>query len=249
MFKSSLKNPAIASPEDKVGFVKGGLLKKIFQLLIVVVAVGGVVASCYYFRQYNLLKNNPDFKAQEEVETLVSAVGRLMELPTDESPTIATIADREKLKEQAFFLKSENGDKLLAYTKAMVAILYRPSTNKIINVAPIVINQPTQPQAATQDQPALAALSTLKIAYYNGTHTVGLTGKTEQKVKAAYPTYETGELADAVKKDYQETLVINLTGVNDREVSNLASFLDGKVSSLPEGEHRPDADVLVILGE
>lgn len=63
-----------------------------------------------------------------------------MELPKEETPTIATISDKEKLKGQVFFDAAENGDVLFAYTTAMKAILYRPSTNKIINVAPIAIN-------------------------------------------------------------------------------------------------------------
>jgi hypothetical protein len=64
-----------------------------------------------------------------------------MELPVGETPTVATISDKEKLKDQPFFKMAENGDILFAYTTAMQAILYRPSTNKIINVAPITINQ------------------------------------------------------------------------------------------------------------
>ena len=64
-----------------------------------------------------------------------------MELPQDEVPTVATISDKEKLAGQTFFARAENGDILFAYTTAMEAILYRPSTNKIINVAPISINQ------------------------------------------------------------------------------------------------------------
>jgi predicted ABC-class ATPase len=53
---------------------------------------------------------------------------------------VATISDATKLKDQSFFVNAKNGDELLAYTKAMEAILYRPSINKIIAVAPIVIN-------------------------------------------------------------------------------------------------------------
>lgn len=85
---------------------------------------------------------NPNLEAQKEAETLVAALGKLMELPVGETPTIATISDREKLNDQIFFKAAENGDKLFAYNTAMIAILYRPSTNKIINVAPISINQP-----------------------------------------------------------------------------------------------------------
>ena len=168
-----------------------------------------------------------------------------MELPTDETPTIATIADKDKLKDQPFFSKAENGDKILAFNKAMLAILYRPSVNKIINVAPIIDQragvQPTKPTAQIS--------SGLKISYYNGTETVGLSGQAEKAVKTAYATYQTVVLSNASKKDYKETLVIDLSGTHAKEAGEIASLLKGRVSPLPEGERKPDADILIISGK
>lgn len=63
-----------------------------------------------------------------------------MTLPTGEQPSIATVSDKNKLKDQAFFKNAQNGDTLLIYTNARKAILYRESTNKIIEVAPIAID-------------------------------------------------------------------------------------------------------------
>ncbi|MBI3495366.1 hypothetical protein HY065_01950 [Candidatus Berkelbacteria bacterium] len=130
------------------------IIKKILPIIVVILAVGGVIGSVYYYRQYQALKANPNLEAQRETEALVLALGKLMELPTDETPTVATIQDKDKLKDQPFFVKAENGDKLLAYTKAQQAILYRPPTNKIINVGPIVINQNQQNRTA-QNEPAV----------------------------------------------------------------------------------------------
>lgn len=67
---------------------------------------------------------------------LVIAVGKLAQLPVDEKPTVATVMDATKLKGQAFFAKAANGDKVLIFTQAQKAYLYRPSTNKIIEIAP-----------------------------------------------------------------------------------------------------------------
>lgn len=216
--------------------------------ILVILAAIGIISSTYYYRQYRALKANPNLEAQKEAAGLVESVSKLMDLPADEIPTIATVQAQEKLKDQPFFKNAKNGDKLLAYTKAMKAILYRPSTNRIIEVAPIYINQPTAEQTAEQAAKSVVSAG-LKIAYYNGTETAGLSGQAEKTIKSAYPHYQTVSLTNASEKDYAETLVIDLSGTHGNEVGELAVLLGGRVSSLPEGETRPDADILVISGK
>lgn len=248
MVNKTMEKLSSTEIDEKIGRAKGGKLKKIFFVIILILAIGGSVTSVYYFKQYRGLKANPNLEAQKETESLVSALGKLMELPSDETPTVATISDKEKLKEQTFFAKAENGDKLLAYTKSMQAILYRPSTNRIINVAPLIIDQ-----ADIDKQEKRVSVTptptNLKIAYYNGTETIGLASESEKVVKKTYPSYETSAVSNASKKDYQETLVVDLTGKHQAVASALAELLGGKVGNLPEGEVRPIADVLVISGK
>jgi len=64
-------------------------------------------------------------------------VGKLMVLPEGETPTIATVSDPDKLKDQAFFAHAKTGDKVLIYAKAKKAILYSPTDNRIVEVAAI----------------------------------------------------------------------------------------------------------------
>lgn len=121
--------------------------KKVYILvslfLIGLLAVAGI---SYFYFQYAKsqaeiahLRELSKSGTTEEVEQLVSAVGKLMELPTGENPTVATIKDKEKLKDQPFFDRAENGDRLLIYAQAKRAILYRPSTNKIIDISSLNI--------------------------------------------------------------------------------------------------------------
>ncbi|PIR80160.1 MAG: hypothetical protein COU25_01495, partial [Candidatus Levybacteria bacterium CG10_big_fil_rev_8_21_14_0_10_35_13] len=58
-------------------------------------------------------------------------------------PTIATITDKSQLSTQPFFNNAVDGDKVLVYANAKKAILYRPSTDKIIEVAPVNITSPS----------------------------------------------------------------------------------------------------------
>jgi len=109
-------------------------------ILLTVIILGLAGAATYFYLQYNQIKNNPQAISEQETTDLVAKVGKLIALPGDETPTIATVEDKSKLAGQAFFSSVENGDKLLIYTKAQKAIIYRPSTNQIINVGPVSID-------------------------------------------------------------------------------------------------------------
>ena len=125
-------------------------IKRSIFWVIVLVAVLGLYGCWHFYAKYKALTADPNAEAQKVTRELVGVLGKLMELPTDEVPTLATISEKEKLAEQIFFKNAENGDVLFAYTKAMKAILYRPSTNKIINVAPISIDQSQGIEGAKQ---------------------------------------------------------------------------------------------------
>lgn len=118
--------------------------KKLIFILIVILILAGVGG--YYYFQYqktqSLLKD-PNQIALAETRALVDKVGKLIELPVNEEPRIATVSDKTKLIGQSFFAKAENGDKVLIYTINKKAILYRPSTNKIIEVTNVNIQSET----------------------------------------------------------------------------------------------------------
>jgi|SRR3989344_6274044 len=107
-----------------------------FLFVVVIVASG---AAYYFYNQASGLKNDPNKTAREETEKLVAQVGKLIVLPEGEVPTIATVSDPEKLKDQPFFTRAKTGHKVLIYTNARKALLYDPENHKIIEVAPINI--------------------------------------------------------------------------------------------------------------
>lgn len=77
------------------------------------------------------------FDAATDIEAALLAVQHLLVLPTDEMPTIATITDLTKVKAQPFFAHAQVGDKVLVYTAAKKAVLYRPAENKIVELGPV----------------------------------------------------------------------------------------------------------------
>ena len=86
-------------------------------------------------KKLNDLQNNSQSSAT--LDGVVKQVGKLVVLPSGEQPTLATVSDAAKLQGQPFFANAANGDKVLVYNKAKKAILYRPSINKIVEMAPL----------------------------------------------------------------------------------------------------------------
>jgi hypothetical protein len=118
-------------------------IKKIATTLGIVVMLAGVGAAGYFYRQLDQIKKNPNKVSQDETRALIDKVGKLIVLPSNEDPTIATVTDLSKLKEQVFFANAKEGDKVLIYTNAKKAILYNPTDNKIVEVAPVNIGDNT----------------------------------------------------------------------------------------------------------
>jgi len=121
--------------------VKTGL-KTIWLGLLMAVLVGAAGLAVFFYGQWQRVRNNPlqaqEEKAQREIAEVMEAVGKLMVLPEGEVPTLVVIDDKENIaKDQEFFKWAENGDQMLVYRQAKKAILYRPKSNKIVNVAPI----------------------------------------------------------------------------------------------------------------
>jgi uncharacterized protein HemX len=109
------------------------------KLLLAVVLAGiiGGLAYGYVNTRNQLEKQKSSNPAQTETQQLTSKVGALVDLPTGETPTIATVNNASKLQSQAFFANAKNGDKVLIYSKSGKAVLYRPSTNKVIEYSKV----------------------------------------------------------------------------------------------------------------
>ena len=198
----------------------------------------GLVGSSYYFfNQYKktqLLLNNPTLAAKEEVKKITDEVSKLMILPAKEEPIVVTVLDKNKLKDQDFFKKAENGDKAIVYSVSKKAILFRPSINKIIEVAPLDLGNANQP---------------VKIALYNGTTTTGLTGELEKELTQKVTNLSITGKENAKKSDYKKTIIVDLSGNKSELAKQLAILLNGQVAALPEGEVAPkDVDLLAIIG-
>jgi hypothetical protein len=123
-------------------------------LLVVIVVLALMVANLKsdksdLTKQLASANANPQALVTKQTDELIATVSKLMQLPTGETPTVAEVSDAASAKKQsAFFTNAQNGDKVLLYSKAAEAILYRPSTDKIILVAPLNLSSGTTSTAA-----------------------------------------------------------------------------------------------------
>jgi hypothetical protein len=219
-------------------------------LILVVIAV----PSYYFYTRYQhsqALLANPSLAAKEEIKDTIAKVGRHLVLPAGEEPTLATVSDKEKLKGQTFFAAAENGDKVLIYTTAKKAVLYRPSIDKVIELAPVFVNENVAGASAS------AQLKPVKIAILNGTNTPNLTRTMEKTVTDSLGQAATVTVrGDTVTKEYGKTLVVDLnpdeTGkdpARKNSVDQLTRAVKGELGGLPAGEVKPEADIVIIIGK
>jgi hypothetical protein len=220
---------------------------KVLPVILLVVGLLIGAGGMYTYFQRQLAKN--------ELLTVLNQVSRLMLVPEKEMPTLATVSDKEKLKDQPFFQNSQNGDKILIWSKAGKAVLYRPSLNKIIEVVNIDLNNSKDNESSpSPTNPSPSVTSNLpqkiRVAIYNGTPLPELSASASAKLEKSQLALEVVAKAEAAKKDYRQNLLINLTDLPAAMVREIAGLFEASISALPTGEKQPEkADLLLIIGE
>lgn len=120
----------------------------VFILIVFILLAGSAAAAVYLYRENKKLM--ADRVEIDETKRIIEQVSGMIDVPGEEVPTMATVADKEKLKDQEFFANAENGDRLILYSSTKKAILFRPSTGKIINVSSINTAEPNTAQRSSE---------------------------------------------------------------------------------------------------
>ncbi len=225
-------------------------------IIILVVLLGlAVTIASYFYYQY---RQTAAVKDAQEIADLTKEIGKNILLPEGETPTLATVTDKEKLAGQPFFQKAENGDKVLIFSQGGRAILYRPSQKKIVDMTTVNVNQPapsapvavppTEPTSASQETLNTTSVTTPSIALYNGSTKIGVTNTLEDEIKTQFPNTVVAVKEKAAKTDYEGNTVVDLSGKNADVAKKLADTFGGTIGSLPSGETAPSADILIIVG-
>ncbi len=265
-----IKNPQNLS-QEKEGFLSRSLIKLIlvgilrvfkfiftssFNNLRILTTLGlilvAIIVIVFVIRANPEIVGNQQLKMivqeKNEMESIVEEVGKIIELPSDETPTVATVTDAEKLKDQVFFKKAKNGDKVLIYSNSRKAFLYRPSEKKIIEVGIVSITGTTP---TLEDSSSSLLKQNLSFVLLNGAGISKLTQIYEEnELKKKLYQYEVVERANASRLDYERTFIVDLKGRREREIKELSEILGIEISGLPDSERQDyDADFLIIIGK
>ena len=105
-------------------------------ILLTLILIAIVFIAGHFYLKVRKLETTI-YNNQNTSSSLLDQVSKLIILPQDEQPTIATVTSLDQLKNQPFFANAQIGDKVIIYTNAKKAILFRPSEGKIVEVAPL----------------------------------------------------------------------------------------------------------------
>lgn len=134
-------------------------LRRYFWLVAAIVAVALLVLS-FEAGRWSLYRAHPEISQNEQAADILAKVGKLINLPQNEQPTMATISDAKAAKQGQPFLKdAQDGDVLIVYPNAAEALLYRPSTDKLVAVGPVT-GEPAQPVRENPSAPEPATTTT-----------------------------------------------------------------------------------------
>lgn len=264
--RKTVSNPETESPKNAEKQTSS------LKLVALVLLMGAFSASGFFYFKYQEAVRGGSFSD----EKLVSEVGKLMHLPQDETPTVATVTDVSKLSEQEFFRNAKNGNKVLVYASAKKAILYDPKEKRIIDVSPINVNDsPKESVPAVLDSVSDATASSVtektgqvaepevkaenpkledskpelvRVALYNGTDKPGQTYKMDALLHDAISNMEAVIHEDAKDKTYEKTLIVNVSEKYDELFLSVAKKMNMEIADMPDGETVPDADWVIIIG-
>ena len=138
-----------------------GTSNKSYRMYLVILAAILVLGAGGYFgyKYYQAKQTSPQAQAAQadaEKKTVLAQLSKLMVLPEGD-PVLFKVNDEATMrKQQAFFKDTKNDDVLLVFQASSKAIIFRPSTNMIVNVGPINFDQ----NAATNPKTSAIASST-----------------------------------------------------------------------------------------
>lgn len=120
--------------------------------ILILISVVALAACIVFYVKYRDSQDTVEARQKR----IVAQVGRAVELPQS-TPAVVTVADKSKLANKELAARVENQDMLLVYGADKRIIIYRPTTQKVVDMLRIstaVEQQPAAASAPTSTAPA-----------------------------------------------------------------------------------------------
>lgn len=213
-------------------------MKKTALILAVFIgALCGAIGLFHYRQSHRGPVTSNGLSPAERAKDLGRRVAQLVLLPPGETPQLMAVDDISQYKDRPLFTNAQNGDAILVYAAEKRVIIYRESVGKIVDIGPVTVD----------DKPAPPPEGALTVAIYNGSKIPELAAPVRDLIKRTFPSVYFVQEQNAMNS-YGKNLVVDLTGKQAALTSQIGSLIGGDVASLPPGEGKPDADLLVIIG-
>ena len=256
LFKS---DSSVENSEDKGSYIapesekiiaeepQGKKWKVLVNILVVMIFLGLTAAAGYFWWQYK--KTAPSAQTvpvADEASIIAEKIKNLVDLPP-ETPVLATITDLSA--DQPLFSNALPGDKALIYIQAKKAILYRPSSNEVIETINLLSSKTPETGTGTSNSEKTSEKieTKVKVDVLNGTEIKGLAKETADKL-SGMENVEVAKIGNA-QGAYTKILVIDVSGKNEIAAKLIVQKLGGETGALPAGESKGIADILVIAGK
>lgn len=174
---------------------------------------------------------------KEKLRIATAEVGRLIILPKNEQPTLASVVDKAKLNDKFLSTHAETGDQVLIYAKNHMVIIYRPSINKIAAVGTVSAD------------PAYTEAQGSTLTVLDSINSPDKTQKIINAIKSAYPDIKVTSGGTTNRQDFPYTTVVDNTGNKSELRAALMKAVGGKQGFLPSSEDAVNTDFLIIVGQ
>lgn len=190
---------------------------------------------------------------------ILEDLGNLVDLPTNETPVIATVMDKSKLSDEPFFVKAENEDVVVIYPTNKIAYIYRPSSHKIIDFTRVALadNATGDSQGMTTTKDDTTSSNTdntssdtpLKMKIFNGNETADYASVMEPVISEKYAGKIIVTKSGLTTGRYGETLVCMVDEKFRKMAEEVALMSGGIINNCPAGEDTTGADIVLILAQ
>ena len=222
--------------------------KRNVKFIVMFVAIILLVAAGSSLLTVNVAKRNPEpfgllkgpSIVQKEEKELIELIGTHIDLPEEETPTLATVSDKSKLEGQEFFRNSQDGDKLLIYTETGKVILYRPSEDRVVEVGTVNINDQGEEEISED-------VEVISFLLLNGTQSDTVIDDVENSIKEAYQDaiFERSNSLNV----YNQSIIVDVIGDKNDQAQQLSTDLGISLGNLPAAEEIAEGvDIVIIIG-